>query len=462
VQHEGRVAEVVAQLRARTAADGFASLRKTAVSHFVPNPRDPRHADKKIDVRALSKILEIDVEGRTCTAEPGLTFSDLVRATLPHGLAPTLVPELEAITIGGAVAGCAIESMAYKHGGFHDSCLEYEVVVATGEVLLCSRDQNREIFDMLHGSYGTLGIITKLKFRLIPAKPFVRMEYQVHETCAAFGEHLARACVAADVDFVDAIIHARDRFVLCVGRFAETAPYSSSYTGTNIYYRSTLTRREDYLSTYDYFFRYDTDCHWSTRVLPGMDSKIGRALFGKVLLGSTNLLRWSQRLRPVLKHRRRRRVVDDLLIPKRRFAEFYGWYEREVGYFPLWIVPYRMPEPYPWIADAHHARARDAVYVDFAVYGLPNDRPNIDYSKLLEEMTFEFGGIKALISDNHYDQATFWSIYNRERYERVKSRTDPQNLFRGLYEKFHFESDAGAPEAPRGSTAVTGRSRAAG
>jgi hypothetical protein len=39
---------------------------------------------------------------------------------------------------------------------------------------------------------------------------------------------------------------------------------------------------------------------------------------------------------------------------------------------------------------------------------------------------------------NGYDEATFWSIYHRENWEAVKRRTDPQNLFRGLYEKFHF------------------------
>ncbi len=128
-------------------------------------------------MRELVEILEIDVQNQTCTADPGVTFCDLVRATLAKGLAPMLVPELETITLGGAVAGCAVESMAHKHGGFHDSCLEYEVVTAKGELLHCSREPSSELFEMLHGSYGTLGIITQLKFKLIPAKPFVLMQY---------------------------------------------------------------------------------------------------------------------------------------------------------------------------------------------------------------------------------------------------------------------------------------------
>ena len=437
--HDAHVLRIASEMRQRTKEEGFVSLRKNAISHFVPNPHDPRHTDRKLDVRDLSHILEIDVEQRTCSAEPGVTFSELVKRTLPNGLVPMLVPELETITIGGAVSGCAVESMAYKHGGFHDSCLEYEIVTAAGEILNCSREENADIFDMIHGSYGTLGLITKLKFRLIPSKPFVRLEYQHFDTFETFSEQMFRQCVAPDVAFVDAIVHSRNQFVLCLGRFVDEAPYTSKYTGKNIYYRSTISRREDYLTTYDYLFRYDTDCHWATRTIPGMGSKIGRVLFGKLFLGSTKLLKWSQRLRPILKYQKHLPVVIDLFIPKRRFAEFYEWYENAIGYYPLWLVPYRMPAPYPWVSDAHQARASDNFYVDFAIYGLNNDRPNVNYSKLLEDKTFEFGGIKTLISENHYDEATFWAIYSRERYERVKRRTDPQNLLRGLYEKFHFK-----------------------
>ena len=60
-----------------------------------------------------------------------MTFVDLVAATLRHGLVPIVVPELKTITIGGAVAGCSIESMSFRYGGFHDTCLEYEVITAT-------------------------------------------------------------------------------------------------------------------------------------------------------------------------------------------------------------------------------------------------------------------------------------------------------------------------------------------
>jgi FAD/FMN-containing dehydrogenase len=441
--HDQKVARVAADVRARarSAPDDFVSIGKAATSHFVPNPRDPRHRDKKIDIRDMNEILSIDAARRTCAAEAGVTFSALTRATLALGLAPKLVPELETITVGGAVSGCSVESMSFRHGGFHDSCLAYEIVTGTGEVLRCSRRENPEIFGMIHGSYGTLGILTKVEFELVPAKPFVRMGYRHFNEFAPFRAEMLARCKAGDVDFIDAIVHGRDHFVLCLGRFSDDAGPTSSYTFLDIYFESTRHKREDTLTTYDYFFRYDTDCHWLTKTLPGMTTWLGRLLAGKLLLGSTNILEWSRRLRPILKYRKRPPVVVDLFVPQRRFGDFFEWYEDEIDYYPLWIVPYRMPEPYPWIAPGHLARMNDGLFIDCAIYGMRNDIPGVDYYRILEDHTFELDGIKTLISENHYDEERFWSIYHRAAYDRVKRRTDPRNLFRGLYEKFHYRAE---------------------
>lgn len=441
--HQDRVARIAeevkgrAQARASGQAQDFASLGKEAVSHFVPNPHDPRHRDRKINVRDLNHLLELDVANRRCVAEPGLTFHDLVAATLPHGLLPKLVPELKTITIGGAVSGCSVESMSYKYGGFHDSCLAYEVISGTGEVLSCSRQQDPLLFHMLHGSYGTLGILTRLTFELIPAKPYVRLEYPRFDTFEAFHAAMRVAMQAPDIDFIDGIIHGPDCFVLCLGRFVDDAPFVSDYTWLDIYYKSTRTRREDYLATADYLFRYDTECHWLTKSLPGMESKVLRWLLGRWVLGSTQLIHWSNRLRPLLKHQAKPEVVVDLFIPHRQFPAFFQWYAQDFDYYPLWIVPYRMARPYPWISDQHAARLDDDLFIDCAIYGKRNNVPGIDFHRVLEDKTFQLNGIKTLISKNHYSEERFWQIYDRPRYQAIKTRMDPHNLFRDLYHKFH-------------------------
>jgi len=224
----------------------------------VPKPDDKRHLDDKLDISDLNEILQIDPDKRMCVAEPGVTFVDLVEATMKHGLVPFVVPELKTITIGGAVAGCSIESMSYKVGGFHDTCLEYEIITAKGEILNCTPDnENSLVFQMAHGTFGTLGIISKLKFRLIPAKPFVHVTYEKCGDLEAYKSAIWKHYQSRDVDFMDGIIHSPTELVLSTANFTDEAPYTHRYDWTRVYYLSTKDRKEDYLRTPDYFFRYD-------------------------------------------------------------------------------------------------------------------------------------------------------------------------------------------------------------
>jgi len=310
-------------------------------------------------------------------------------------------------------------------------------VTGTGEVLTCSPEREPLLFGMIHGSYGTLGILTKLSFGLIPAKTSVQVEYHRYTNGDAFHEALLGRCADTTVDFIDGIVHAPDHWTLCLGRFVETSRQPSSYRWLEVYYQSTRRLGDDILTARDYFFRYDTEAHWLSRTVPALEWKPVRFLVGNVFLGSTNMIRWSGRLAPIFRWKRRPDVVCDYFIPAARVPEFYDWYLRELGYFPLWVVPYRVPKPYPWVSDEHHARLAGDLFVDLAVYGMPNGDPRIDRSEQLEEKTYELGGIKTLISRNHYTEDRFWRIYNEANYRTAKARLDPNGVFRGLYEKLH-------------------------
>ena len=437
--HEEKQAQVVDQMWRRQTIGEPLVFQKKEISHFVPNPYSDKDKLTKVDFRAFDELLEIDVKAKTATAEPGLPFCKLVEETLARGLMPVVVPELKTITVGGAVSGCSIESQSYRYGGFHDSCLEYEVVTGTGEVLTCSPAENADVFHLMHGSYGTLGRITKLTFQLMPAKPFIKLEYRLHTNFADYWKDLTERCEKGDYQFIDGIIHDRQHFVLVLGNFVSEAPYTSNYEWLDIYYKATLDKREDYLATYDYFFRYDTECHWLTKSIPPLENKLVRLAVGKIFLGSSNLIRWSGRLREVMKLKKRQDVVVDVFIPGKRFEEFFRWYERDFDFFPLWIVPYKMKEIYPWVSDEYQERMGDTFLIDAAVYGKPNMDPKVDYSELLEKKVFELGGVKTLISCNHYDEQTFWKIYSKPRISAMKKRLDPNNLFGHLYDKFKPE-----------------------
>ena len=426
--HLRKVARIVEQLRARKSTAPL-SRQKRVVSHQVPKVHDKKYTDEKIDVRDLDEVIEIDPERRLCIAEPGVPFCRLVDATLPLGLVPIVVPELKTITIGGAVAGCSIESMSYIYGGFHDTCLEYEVITAKGELLTCTPDNEHSlIFQMMHGSFGTVGILSRLVFRLIPAKPFVHLRHETHTSMDGYLASIWSHYERRDVDFMDGIIHSPSRLVLCVGEFVDSAPYTNRYDWLKIYYQSTAKRSEDYLKTPHYFYRYDKGV---TNVHP--KSFLGRLLFGR-FLGSSEILRLAEKFRWFLLSDERPDVTVDTFLPFSRLKEFLEWYARDFGHFPLWVVPYARVHDYEWINDSFWAKLDDRLMIDIAIYGM-KQRGDTNYYRLMEEKLKALNGIKTLISYNYYQEAEFWTIFNRRNYDIVKAISDPDNIFRNLYEK---------------------------
>jgi FAD/FMN-containing dehydrogenase len=425
--HAAKVQRIATQLRAHDGSKPV-SLRKKAPPHQVPKGGDLRRKDSKIDVSDLTSILSVDPISRTAVAESGVMFCDLVEATLRHGLVPIVVPELKTITIGGAVSGCSIESMSYRYGGFHDTCLEYEVVTAHGEVLTVTpNNEHALVFQMVHGSFGTLGVLTKLTFKLVPAKPYVRVDYERYHNITDYQAAIQRHYKAQDVDFMDGIIHRPNLMVLSVGRFVDKVPYTNAYDWTKVYYASTARLDHDYMKTSDYFFRYDRGV---TNVHP--KSFIGRLLLGKILDSGTTL-RLADKLNFMFKTDRPT-VILDVFLPFSQAPAFMAWFEQEIGHFPLWCVPYKRVHDYEWLDNSFYANMKDELFLDLAIYGMEQPEGK-NIHRMIEEKLRELGGVKTLISHNYYSQEEFWQIWNKDNYEKVKAITDPKNVFRDLYTK---------------------------
>ncbi|WP_404364036.1 FAD-binding oxidoreductase [Corallococcus coralloides] len=424
--HEAKVEAISQQLWQRK-GQGPASFKKKSPPHSVPKRFDARRRDEKVDLGDLDAILDIDPVGMTCTAEPAATFDAVVRATLPHGLIPFIVPEHKTITLGGAIAGCSIESMSFRQGGFHDTCLEYEVITAKGDVLRCSPTQEPLLFQMMHGSFGTLGILSKVRFRLTRCAPYVRVTNETHTTLESFQQGIWHHFQDPGADYLDGQIFSPTKHVLCVGHFVDRAPYVHRYDWLTAYCESIPRRSEDYLTTYDYLFRYNRGV---THVRP--KNLLARALFGR-LIHSDSVLRTANRFTRLLP-KKDPPVIVDVFVPFSGTAAFMDWYHREMRHYPVWCVPFRRTRDYEWLTPRWWSGMKDPLFLDLAVYGMKQP-PGRNVYKELEDELQRVNGTKTLISYNYYDEETFWSIWNRETYQAVKQRTDPDNLFRDLYVK---------------------------
>ena len=400
-------------------------------------------AQRRLDVDAFREVLEVDPAAGVLDAEGMVTYERLVEACLSRGVMPAVVPQLKTITLGGAVAGIGIEASSHRYGLVHETVAELEVLAADGRILVCTADNEHS--DLFHGfpnSYGTLGYALRVKAGAVPVQPYVRLEHVPFRDADSFFAGIDHRCRAGGADFIDATVFAPDRLYITLGRFAPRAPYTSDYGYEHIYYRSIAEKREDWLTTRDYLWRWDTDWFWCSRNVYAQNPLI-RRLYGRRRLGSktyTRIMRWNSRLGLTTLLDRARglhpeSVIQDVDIPIARAGEFFRFHAREIGIWPLWICPLK-----PRLgADRFCLYPLQAEwYLNFGFWDVLRTRephPRGHFNRMIEREVLGLGGIKSLYSESYFPEDEFWRRYGGDHYRRLKRKYDPQNVFPDLYTK---------------------------
>jgi len=246
--------------------DAPVRLRKSSKTSNLFRTRDPAHA--ALDADGFTGVLSIDSANRSADVLAMTTYEDLVAATLPHGFMPLVVPQLKTITLGGAVTGLGIESSSFRNGCPHESVLEIDILTGDGRVVTATPDgEHRDLFYGFANSFGTLGYALRLRIELEPVTPYIHLRHHRFASVDECAAAIAEVCSShqwegEQVDFIDGTWFSAGECYLSVANFSATAPTASDYTGQQIYYRSIQQRTEDWLTTHDYLWRWDTDWFW--------------------------------------------------------------------------------------------------------------------------------------------------------------------------------------------------------
>lgn len=145
----------------------------------------------------MNRILEVDAENLTATVQPGVVIQELNNAVAPHGLIyPPDPGTVNTATMGGSVAENSGGLRGLKYGVTKHYVMGMEVVLANGDRVRFGGKtvKNVTAYDfasLFVGSEGTLGIITEITVKLIPAPKFRRTMSATYKTIEDAGATVA-------------------------------------------------------------------------------------------------------------------------------------------------------------------------------------------------------------------------------------------------------------------------------
>ncbi len=132
------------------------------------------HQGIGLSMERFNKILHIDEQNLQVTVEPGVVTQTLQETVLEKSLFYPPDPSSRgSCFIGGNVAENAGGARAVKYGVTKDYVLNLEVVLPTGEIIWTGANTLKNstgynLTQLMVGSEGTLGIITKIVMKLLP------------------------------------------------------------------------------------------------------------------------------------------------------------------------------------------------------------------------------------------------------------------------------------------------------
>ena len=126
-----------------------------------------------LDLALMNNILELDEENLTLTVEPGVLLMEIAKYVEDNGLFYPPDPGEKTATIGGNISTNAGGMRAVKYGVTRDYVRGLEVVLPNGEIVnfggkVVKNSSGYSLKDLIIGSEGTLGIVTKAILKLLP------------------------------------------------------------------------------------------------------------------------------------------------------------------------------------------------------------------------------------------------------------------------------------------------------
>jgi FAD/FMN-containing dehydrogenase len=130
-----------------------------------------------LDTTHLKRFLAFDSEQGILRCEAGVSFAEILELVVPHGWFLPVSPGTKFVSIGGAVANDVHGKNHHRGGTFGCHVTQFELLRSNGDRLICSPEENSEMFSATIGGLGLTGLILWVEFRLKAIRnPYIKME----------------------------------------------------------------------------------------------------------------------------------------------------------------------------------------------------------------------------------------------------------------------------------------------
>lgn len=157
----------------QVAADIYEPVDATAISKFVTTKKnaplitrgagrsygDSSLCERLLSSRFLDSFISVDEAKANLRCGAGITLEEVLRLAIPKGWFLPVLPGTRYVTVGGAIAADIHGKNHHIDGAFSAHVKQISLLLASGEVVICSEQDNSDLFRATCGGMGLTGVI---------------------------------------------------------------------------------------------------------------------------------------------------------------------------------------------------------------------------------------------------------------------------------------------------------------
>ena len=431
------------------------------------NYRDLKFKKKqtRIDTGNLTNILSIGEDYIDC--ESAVTIGKVNRATIPRKKIIPSLPEGDNFTVGGCLAGLGLGSSSYIHGFFNDNVIDFDIVLGNGDLIEnVSKSNNSDLYYGIGGTYGTMGIITRVKTKLIPCEKYVKIDYLNYNSFESFYEEFKQRISDKSDGFIEAFANKKDDYTIVAANFVkDIKPENISVIKDkdilkqrhmSIYAQIANKKNHTYLRSLDYLERYSYAAFWGHylytpyKIRDYVYAGLMYSLMPKNILDSSpghgkyNISKYFHAANHIVGDYTRDEYVlaTDLGVPLSKLKEAMDLADNMTGTYPRWICP---------IVDNYNSKkifctrkpevCKDEIILDLGIYGIKNtDIKSKKINQTFEKFSFNNGVFKGFFSTCYFTYDEFWKQFDQNKYENIREKYHAKDNFMDIYDKINYRN----------------------